>query len=177
MNTVGRNVLGWSLAAALLAAGPALAEDKVQVSAEVVYASNDGNVVDPGLAQLKDDLARGGHKFSSVRSVSKQDVTLEKGKDAQVTMRGARSASMRLLELKQGAATVAVKINEKGKQLVEAKYTLARGKSTIVATPPEAGGVTMLILSPPGASAAKPRRALTPPPRPQVLPVRAAELP
>lgn len=149
MGTLGRNVLQLCLSAAVLVGAPALAEDKVHVSAEVVYASNTGNAVDPGLAQLKDDLARGGHKFSSVTSVSKQELTLEKGKDAQVTMRGSRAAAIKLLDLKKDVATVAVKINEKGKQLAEAKYTLAKGKSTIVVTPPEAGGVTVLMLSPP----------------------------
>lgn len=164
--SLGRTVVALAFVSALLGGQAAQADEKVKVEAAVVHASNKGAAVDPGLERLKGDL---GNKFSALKLVSKEQVTLEKGKDAQVKMPGTRAANVKLLELKDDVASVSVAISDKGKQVAEARYKLAKGKSAIVVTGAHQDGVLVLVLSPPGGNN-QPRRAILRPVRPVPVP-------
>lgn len=168
----GRNVIALAAVAAFAAAAPAQAEEgKVEVVSEVVLASNEGTTIDPPkLAKLRDELAKMGVTFSSFRRLSESKVTVEKSKPARVNLPDGRAATLKLLELKDGVATVNVTVPRKGsaKNLVDARYQLGRSPVTIGPIDHDKGKL-ILILSPPDR--VQPRRADIPVLRPVRTPV------
>jgi hypothetical protein len=147
----------WNLAAVALvcAAMPATAiadEAKVEVAAEVVHASQQGNAIDPPqLSKMKDELAQKGLRFTSLKRLSQKKVALRSNGPEEISLPDGRNASLRLVQLKDDAATVKVTIAQRNspRPLLEATYRLARGKSTFIHCGEYGNGELFLVLSPP----------------------------
>ena len=131
----------------------AQAQEKVDVQAEVVLASNDGTeIAPPHLSKMKDEFARSGIKFTSWKRQSEQKVSLEKGKARDVSLPDGRKASLALEKLQDGSAFVRVSIPTKDprRKLVDTVYQLGRQGSVFIRAGDHGGGVLILVLSPPG---------------------------
>ncbi|HYX92568.1 MAG TPA: hypothetical protein VE782_13480 [Myxococcaceae bacterium] len=147
----------WNLAALAFAsiAWPAVAladEPKVEILAEVVHASQQGNVIDPPqLVKMKDDLAQKGLRFTSLRRLSQKKAIVRRDRAEEVGLPDGRNASLRLAQLKDDAATVKVTVPQQHspRPLLEATYRLARQKSTFIHCGPYNNGELFLVLSPP----------------------------
>lgn len=128
----------------LFAAGSALADDvKVDVLVEEVHASNTGSSVDPALAQMKESFAKAGLNYTSFHRLSRNRMTLEKGKAKDLTLANGQTAKVRLDSVQGGEAHVAVSVPP-----VETTYKLGREGSVFIQAGPHSGGVLILVLSP-----------------------------
>jgi hypothetical protein len=135
------------MAAALLTSGLASAEDaKVQLNADVVLMSNQGNTVDPALASMKDTFSKEGLLFSSYKRLSSQRVVLTSKKPTEVSLPNQQKAVLKLEGVKHGAATVAVNIGA-----VNTTYTVGRAGSVFINFGHQDGEL-VLVLSPVAAS-------------------------
>lgn len=134
-------------------------EPKVAVLAEVILLSNEGDTIDPPrLATLKKELERAGAKFTSVKRLSDQKVSVEQNKPAEVKLPDGRAASLKMVGMKDGVASVSVTVpsqKDAKKPLVETTYQTGRSSLTVPAGD-YANGKLVLLLSPP--EGAKPRR-------------------
>lgn len=148
----GRMTRGLALVG-MLAAATALAEDpKVLVMADVILASNEGNVIDPpSLVSVKDEFASTGLAFTSYRRLSSEQVSLTKGKPAELKLPNKKTATLKLEDIKEGTATV--KVNAGG---AEVGVQLGRAGSVFVRAGAHQSGQLVLMLSP--GAAKKPRR-------------------
>lgn len=134
-------------------------EPKVEVLAEVVLLSNEGTAIDPPkLATLKKELERAGANFTSLKRLSDHKVSIEQNKPAEVKLPDGRAASLRMVSMKDGVASIRVVVpsqKDATKPLVETTYQTGRSSLTVPAGD-YASGKLVLVLSPPGG--ARPRR-------------------
>lgn len=128
-------------------------EPKVEVKADVILASNQGNVVEPpSLSAVKDEFASAGIVFSSYRRLSSERLALVGGRPVVLKLPNAKTATFQLEQLKAGTATVKVKG-------VGAEVTIQLGRegSVFQRVGAHQGGQLILMLS--AAQPGKPRRA------------------
>jgi hypothetical protein len=143
-----RSTLWLGVVAVLSSTASFAQEPKVDVSARVVLASNQGSEIQPpALKKMKEEFARSGITFSSWRQLSAQTVSLEKGKVSEVPLPDGRRAQMRLQKLAEGTATVRVTIPK----LVDTEYNLGRTGSVYIRSGDYQDGALILVLSPPSA--------------------------
>lgn len=163
-----------TLAALLLLTGATAFADepKVEVNSEVVLASNEGNTIDPPqLAQLKGELDKAGAKFTSLKRISHEKVTVQKGKPAAVKLPDGRAAQLSLREIKDGVATIDVSVPQPSGAPLTATYTPSKKGSLTLPAGQFGNGTLVIRLSPPDA--AQPRRLISPALRPGVKIERA----
>ncbi|MHB8879625.1 MAG: hypothetical protein ACYC8T_38540 [Myxococcaceae bacterium] len=143
----------WVVVVAVLLGGAALAEEpKVEVTADVIHASNAGNASDPALSAVKDEFASAGFPFSSYKRLSSQKLPLTKAKPAELKLPNGKTAVLELEDIKAGTALV--KVNVGGTKV---GLQLGREGSVFVGAGAHGNGQLILMLSP-GASK-RPRRA------------------
>jgi hypothetical protein len=148
-----------ALAAMLWMSGAeARADDRrVELVAEVVHVSNQGDQVDPpSLEVMKRKFAAQGLSFSSFKRLEVVTLALEAGKPQAVKLPNAsRAANLKLTEIKEGTAHVTVEVPKAG---INASYTLGREGSLYIDVGKHSGGKLILVLSPITAAppAAKP---------------------
>lgn len=131
-------------AAAALAAPPAPAG--VTVKVDVVDASNQGTEVQPpSLAAMKDTFTQSGFNYHSFRQLSSEKVTLAPNAPHTVRLPNGRTATLRLVEVKDNVAKIKVSVPP-----LETTYSLGRQGSVFMQAGPYNGGTLVLVLSPVG---------------------------
>ena len=138
---------------ALLSVGMVLApvaahaqEQKVKIQVEVVLASNKGDTVDPPeLAQMKETFRKQNFSFTSFKRLQLDTLELSAAKPTEVRLPNGVNASLKLLGLKEGIATVRVDIPQQSGVDVE----LGRQGSVYQKAGKHVGGELILVLSPP----------------------------
>lgn len=130
-----------------LVAAPARAagdEGKVQITADVVLVSNQGNSVEPGLESMKERFAREHFNFTSYKKLSSETVWLDMRKPREIKLPSGKAAELKLLKPQAGATTVEVTVAN----VVKTIYTLGREGSVFVNTGHLQDGEVFLVLSP-----------------------------
>ncbi len=129
----------------VFASGVALAaEPKVRISAEVILASNNGNIIDPpALARMKNQFSQKGFAFTSYRRLSSEKLSLKR-EPVELKLPNQRTATLRLDAMKAGVATVRVDISD----LSSTTLTMGREGSLFQHAGDHAGGQLILKLSP-----------------------------
>jgi hypothetical protein len=121
-------------------------EQKVKLQVEVVLASSKGDVVDPPeLAQMKETFRKQNFNFTSFKRLSLDTVEVDAQKPTEVRLPNGVNASLKLLGLKEGIATVRVEIPRQSGVDVE----LGRQGSVYQKAGRHVGGELILVLSPP----------------------------
>lgn len=121
-------------------------EQKVKIQVEVVLASNKGDTVDPPeLAQMKETFRKQNFSFTSFKRLSQQTLEVGANKPTEVRLPNGVNASLKLLGLKEGIATVRVDIPQQSGVDVE----LGRQGSVYQKAGKHVGGELILVLSPP----------------------------
>ncbi|WP_224368950.1 hypothetical protein [Hyalangium versicolor] len=121
-------------------------EQKVQIQAQVVLASNKGDTVDPPeLAQMKETFRKQNFSFTSFKRLSLDTLDVGAQKPTEVRLPNGVNASLQLLALKDGIATVRVVIPNLSSVDVE----LGRQGSVYQKAGKHVGGELVLVLSPP----------------------------
>jgi hypothetical protein len=143
----------WTMLALVLAVGltlgPAAAsaqEQKVRVQVEVVLASNKGEVVDPPeLNKMKEAFQKQNFKFTSFKRMSLDTVEVTDKAAKEVKLPNGTNASLQLLGMKEGTATMRVTIPNQSSVDVE----LGRQGTVYQKAGKHVGGELILALSPP----------------------------
>jgi hypothetical protein len=121
-------------------------EQKVKVQVEVVLASSKGDVVDPPeLAQMKETFRKQNFNFTSFKRLSLETIEVGAQKSTEVRLPNGVNASLKLMALKEGIATVHVEIPRQSAVDVE----LGRQGSVYQKAGRHVGGELILVLSPP----------------------------
>jgi hypothetical protein len=121
-------------------------EQKVKIQVEVVLASNKGDTVEPPeLAQMKETFRKQNFSFTSFKRLSLETLELSAAKATEVRLPNGVNASLKLLGLKEGIATVRVDIPQQSGVDVE----LGRQGSVYQKAGKHVGGELILVLSPP----------------------------
>ena len=121
------------------------AEDpKVDLRAEVILASNQGNAIEPAsLSSVKDEFASAGIVFTSYKQLSSEKLSIDKQHPAEVKLPNGKTASLKLEDLKEGKATV--KVRGLGAEVV---IQLGREGSVFQRVGAHQGGQLILMLTP-----------------------------
>ena len=121
-------------------------EQKVKIQVEVVLASNKGDTVEPPeLAQMKETFRKQNFSFTSFKRLSLETLEVGAAKPTEVRLPNGVNASLKLLALKEGIATVRVDIPQQSGVDVE----LGRQGSVYQKAGKHVGGELILVLSPP----------------------------
>ncbi|WP_224246864.1 hypothetical protein [Hyalangium gracile] len=121
-------------------------EQKVKIQVQVVLASNKGDTVDPPeLAQMKETFRKQNFSFTSFKRLQLETLELSAQKASEVRLPNGVNASLKLLALKEGIATVRVDIPQQSGVDVE----LGRQGSVYQKAGKHVGGELILVLSPP----------------------------
>ncbi len=131
----------------LLAPWVASAQDeKVKVKVEVVLASSKGTAVEPEeLSKMKETFQKQNFNFTSFKRLSQETVEVGSKQSTEVRLPNGVNATLRLLALKEGIATVRVDIPRLSAMDVE----LGRQGSVYQKAGRHVGGELILVLSPP----------------------------
>ncbi|WP_208723321.1 hypothetical protein [Corallococcus llansteffanensis] len=137
------------LCAVALTLGPAvaLAQDaKVKVQVEVVLASNKGTAVEPAeLNKMKEAFQKQNFSFTSFKRMSLDTVEVAAPKPTEVKLPNGTNASLQLLGMKDGIATLRVIIPNQSSVEVE----LGRQGAVYQKAGKHVGGDLILVLVPP----------------------------
>jgi hypothetical protein len=148
--------------AALLPAAAWAAEPKVELNAEVVFASTSGNTIDPpALMAMKQKLQQK-VSYSTLRRLSATKVVVTSSSPLEIKLPNEKVATLKLEKIEQGKARIRVSVPP-----LVTVYTLGREGSLYQAAGQHQGGDLWLVLS--ATEAAKPRNAphRATPPRPK----------
>ncbi|ADO68957.1 hypothetical protein [Stigmatella aurantiaca] len=119
---------------------------QVKVQVEVVLASNKGDAVEPPeLEKMKELFRKQNFSFTSFKRLSIDTVAVEAQKATEIRLPNGVNASLKLLALKDGTATVHVDIPRQSAMDVE----LGRQGSVYQKAGRHVGGELILVLSPP----------------------------
>lgn len=131
----------------VLVPGTASAQDnKVKVNVEVVLASNKGTAVEPAeLSKMKDTFQKQNFSFTSFKRLSQDVLEVGQDKPTEVRLPNGVNASLKLLGMKDGIATVRVDIPRQSSLDVE----LGRQGAVYQKAGKHVGGELILVLSPP----------------------------
>jgi len=125
--------------------GPARAEDaKVEVTAEVVLASNQVNPADPSLDGIKQAFASEHFNFASLKRLSTDKLQLRHKKPTEVKLPDGRVVSLKLESLKKGKASVGIAMPDG----VNTSYTLSHEGTVLVNVGHLPEGELYLVLYP-----------------------------
>ncbi len=119
-----------------------MAEDKVPVQADVVFASKDPGGVDPALAPMQATLGAR-VKYLTLKSLSSRRVELA-ASAVKVELPNHKVAELQLVALKQNVAQVKVKVPP-----VDATYSLGKERSLYIQAGHHQNGELWLVLSQP----------------------------
>jgi len=132
------------LAAPVQAANEDKGQDKVDFRADLVLVSNQGSSMDPGLEFLKDMFAKEHFNFTSYKRLSSETLRLEGRKPRDIKLPNGQTATLKLLKVEHGTATVEVSVGK----IVAATYTVGREGSVLVNAGHRDDGEVFLVLSP-----------------------------
>lgn len=119
---------------------------KVQVQVEVVLASKKGSEVEPPeLAKMKEQFQKQNFNFTSFKRLSLEVLEVNAQKPSEVKLPSGTNASLQLLGMKDGTATVRVAIPRQPTLDVE----LGRQGAVYQKAGKYVGGELILVLSPP----------------------------
>ncbi|WP_164017561.1 hypothetical protein [Pyxidicoccus trucidator] len=121
-------------------------DEKVQVQAEVVLASKKGSEVEPPeLAKMKEQFQKQNFNFTSFKRLSLQVLEVTAAKPTELKLPSGSNASLQLLSMKDGIATVRVAIPRQPTLDLE----LGRQGAVYQKAGKYVGGELILVLSPP----------------------------
>jgi hypothetical protein len=121
-------------------------DQKVQVQVEVVLASMKGSEVEPPeLAKMKEQFQKQNFNFTSFKRLSLEVLEVNAQKATEVKLPNGTNASLQLLGMKDGTATVRVSIPRKPTLDVE----LGRQGAVYQKAGKYVGGELVLVLAPP----------------------------
>ena len=130
----------------LLPWGAQAQEAKLKVQVEVVLVSKKGEEVDPpDLRKMKDTFQKQNFNFTSFKRLSLETVEVGSKQTTEVRLPNGVNATLRLLALREGIATVRVDIPRLSAMDVE----LGRQGSVYQKAGRHVGGELILVLSPP----------------------------
>ena len=143
----GRTIAGLLLllAAAAGLPTPAPGADTVRLGIEVIYASNEGQQIDPSLARVKRQLQS--FRYSSYRRLDSHELVRSIGQQGTVPLPGGRTLLLAPQGLSGGSVVLLASIQESGRVLLNTELKLASGGTILVGGPVYQAGVLILAIT------------------------------
>lgn len=138
-------IVALALLLAAAAAGSA-SPDTVTVDVGVVLASNEGNVIDPSLAALRNKL-QSMFNYTSYRLLERKRHTYPVGETANFQLPGGRRMRVTPVPADAKKVRLDVRITEDGRNVLTTTLVLSRGGMVLVGGPPYQSGVLILLIS------------------------------
>ena len=130
----------------LFAAVPSEAADIVSVDVGSVYASNEGNAIDPALGTIRGKL-RSMFNYTSYRVLDRKRRFLAVGEAGEFELPGRRTMRATPLPARRDKVRLSIQISDGPRMLLTTTLGLRRGGMVLVGGPPHQAGVLILIIS------------------------------
>jgi hypothetical protein len=131
-----------SLTAPTLAAGA----DAIRLGVEVIYASNEGQRVDPNLARVERQL-RSSFRYSSYQRLGTHELVRSIGQQGAVPLPGGRTLLLAPQGVSGDSVVLLASIQGGGKVLLNTELKLANGGTILVGGPVHEAGVLILAIT------------------------------
>jgi hypothetical protein len=142
------SVAAIGLLVALSSAGrPTLAAgaDAIRLGVEVIYASNEGQRVDPSLAHVERQLRA--FRYSSFRQLGSHALVQSIGQQGTVPLPGGRTLLLAPQGISGGSVVLLASIQGGGRVLLNTELKLANGGTILVGGPVHEAGVLILAIT------------------------------
>ncbi|MBI3620733.1 MAG: hypothetical protein HY208_00895 [Nitrospirae bacterium] len=131
-----------SLSAPTLAAGA----EPIRLGVEVIYASNEGQRVDPSLAGVERQL-RASFRYSSYQRIGSHELVRPIGQQGTVPLPGGRTLLLAPQGISGGSVVLLASIQDGGRILLNTELKLANGGTILVGGPAHQSGVLILAIT------------------------------
>jgi len=131
---------------AVAAGTPAFGADAVRLGVQVIYASNDGQQVDPGLAGVERQL-RSSFRFSSYQRLDSHELVRSIGQQGTIHLPGGRTLLLAPQGISGGSVVLLVSIQEGDRPPSNSELKLANGGTILVGGIPHKAGVLILAIT------------------------------
>ena len=130
----------------LFAAVPSEAADIVSVDVGSVYASNEGNAIDPALGTIRGKL-RSMFNYTSYRVLDRKRRFLAVGEAGEFELPGRRTMRATPLPARRDKVRLSIQISDGPRMLLTTTLGLRRGGMVLVGGPSHQAGVLIFIIS------------------------------
>jgi hypothetical protein len=130
----------------LTAGTPTFGAEAVRLGVQVIYASNEGQRVDPGLANVERQL-RSSFRFSSYQRLDSHELVRSIGQQGTVHLPGGRTLLLVPQGISGGSVVLLVSIQEGGRPPSNSELKLANGGTILVGGIPHQAGVLILAIT------------------------------
>jgi len=124
----------------------AAAGEAVRLGVEVIYASNEGQRVDPSLAGVERQL-RSSFRYSSYRRLDSHELVRSIGQQGTVPLPGGRTLLLAPQGVSGGSVILLASIQGGGRALLNTELKLANGGTILVGGPSHEAGVLILAIT------------------------------
>jgi len=131
-----------SLGSPTMAAGA----DAVRLGVRVIYASNQGQHIDPGLASVERQL-RSSFRYSSYRRLDSHELVRSIGQQGTIPLPGGRTLLLAPQGVSGGSVVLLVSIQGGGRAPFNSELKLANGGTILVGGPAHEAGVLILAIT------------------------------
>jgi len=144
----GRTIAVWLLLWPASSGSPSLAAggETVRLGVEVVYASNEGQRIDPSLARVERQL-RASFRYSSYRRLDSHELVRSIGQQGTVPLPGGRTLLLVPQGVSGGSVVLLASIQGGGRTILNTELKLANGGSILVGGPAHEAGVLILAIT------------------------------
>ncbi len=119
--------------------------DPIRLGVEVIYASNEGQRVDPSLARVERQLRA--FRYSSFRQLGSHALVQSIGQQGTVPLPGGRTLLLVPQGVSGGSVVLLASIQGGGKVLLNTELKLANGGTILVGGPVHEAGVLILAIT------------------------------
>jgi hypothetical protein len=133
------------LALAWLTADRALAQTPINLTVQVIQASNQGTAVDPALAKIRSQLSS--LTYTNYRLLHTHPLATQLGAKHVIPLPGGRTMDLYPYGLSEGRLELLVTITEGSKRILDTTVRLSNNSTIVVGGPAHAGGVLIVALS------------------------------
>lgn len=138
-------VIALLLLAAITASAPARSQSSVNLTVQVIHASNAGTSVDPALAKIRAQL--GSMKYSSYKLLETRPFSTALGAKHAMPLPGGRTLDLYPFGLSGGSLELLVTITDGSKRLLDTTFRLSNNGTILVGGPAYNDGVLLVAIS------------------------------
>jgi hypothetical protein len=123
----------------------ALSQTPINLTAQVIHASNQGATVDPALAKIRSQLAS--LTYTNYRLLETHPLATRLGAKHAILLPGGRTLDLYPYGLSDGRLELLVTITEGAKRILDTTVRLSNNNTIVVGGPSHAGGVLIVALT------------------------------
>lgn len=125
--------------------GEVFAQTPINLSVQVIHASNQGTTVDPALVKIRSQLSS--LTYSNYRLLDTHPLSTKLGAKHAIPLPGGRTLDLYPYGLSDGRLELLVTITEGSTRILDTTVRLSNNSTIVVGGPSHAGGVLIVALS------------------------------